>query len=92
MKPDAARGNRRVPARRKRAQGERVGQTLPPPFRDGDFDPVEFAEFLSADEGPIPPDPGFKKRLRDRLWGIVRERAERRSRGRRTPSRPTLRD
>jgi len=55
---------------------------------DPDFDPVEFAEFLEADEGPLPIDPAFRERLREQLWQIVRDRAaERRPkpRPRRTP-------
>lgn len=42
----------------------------------GDFDPAEFAEFLEADDHPLPVDPGFRERLRNRLWGMVRERAD----------------
>jgi hypothetical protein len=42
---------------------------------DPDFDPVEFAEFLEADESPLAIDPAFEERLREQLWEIVRERA-----------------
>lgn len=41
-----------------------------------EFDPAEFAEFLEADDTPIPVDPGFRERLRSQLWGMVRERAD----------------
>lgn len=41
-----------------------------------DFDPAEFAEFLEADDTPLPVDPGFRERLRNQLWGMVRERAD----------------
>lgn len=41
-----------------------------------DFDPAEFAEFLEADDAPVPVDPGFRERLRNQLWGMVRERAD----------------
>jgi hypothetical protein len=40
------------------------------------FDPAEFAEFLEADDSPIPADPAFKERLRQRLWNMVREQAD----------------
>jgi hypothetical protein len=39
------------------------------------FDPAEFAEFLEADDSPAPADPAFKERLRQRLWGMVRDNA-----------------
>jgi len=39
------------------------------------FDPAEFADFLEADDSPMPADPAFKERLRQRLWGMVRENA-----------------
>jgi hypothetical protein len=41
------------------------------------FDPAEFADFLEADDSPMPADPAFKERLRQRLWGMVRENASR---------------
>lgn len=40
------------------------------------FDPAEFAEFLEADDSPIPANPAFKERLRQQLWGMVRENAD----------------
>jgi hypothetical protein len=39
------------------------------------FDPAEFAEFLEADDSALPADPAFKERLRQRLWGMVRDHA-----------------
>ena len=39
------------------------------------FDPAEFAEFLEADDSPMPVDSAFKERLRQRLWGMVRDNA-----------------
>lgn len=41
------------------------------------FDPSEFADFLAADDSSMPADPAFKERLRQRLWGMVRENANR---------------
>lgn len=46
-------------------QGDRI---------DG-FDPAEFAEFLEAGDAPTTADPAFKERLRQRLWGMVRDKA-----------------
>jgi hypothetical protein len=40
------------------------------------FDPAEFAEFLEADDSPMPANPAFKEHLRQQLWGMVRENAE----------------
>lgn len=40
------------------------------------FDPAEFADFLEADDSPMPADPAFKERLRQRLWAMVRENAK----------------
>ena len=40
------------------------------------FDPAEFADFLEADDSPMPVDPAFKERLRQRLWRMVRENAD----------------
>lgn len=40
------------------------------------FDPAEFAEFLEADDSPMPASPAFKERLRQKLWGMVRENAD----------------
>ena len=55
-----------------------------------DFDPAEFAEFLEADDAsPVPVDPGFRERLRNQLWGMVREHADAvRPRGVGTDGRP----
>jgi hypothetical protein len=36
------------------------------------FDPAEFAEFLEADDSPIPATQVFKERLRQQIWGLVR--------------------
>lgn len=83
MKPETTKGLRRLLPRHKRAKrpGDRPeagpGQRPSTSHATGlesDFDPVEFAEFLDADESPIPIDPGFKEQLRERLWGMVRER------------------
>lgn len=40
------------------------------------FDPTEFAEFLDADDSPLPANPAFKERLRQQLWSMVRENAD----------------
>jgi hypothetical protein len=73
VKPDTARGVRRLLPRRKRSRNRSDGATQPEP----DFDPVEFAEFLEADDGPLPVDPDFKEALRERLWELVRPREPR---------------
>ena len=54
------------------SQGHRTGWNLD--AGDG-FDPAEFAEFLEADDSPMPVDSAFKERLRQRLWGMVRDNA-----------------
>lgn len=77
MKPEITRGARRLLPRRKRTH--RVDPTArprPTEPSDDDFDPVEFAEFLEADDGSVPIDPIFQERLREQLWGMVCERAE----------------
>jgi hypothetical protein len=55
------------------SQGHRAG-SWNMDSADG-FDPAEFAEFLEADDSPMPADPVFKERLRQRLWGMVRDHA-----------------
>lgn len=82
MKPETTRGARKLLPRRKRNHRpespdatRRLAVAVDP-----DFDPVEFAEFLEADEGPLPIDPGFRERLREQLWAIVRDRASQRPR------------
>lgn len=74
MKPGVVRGLRRLLANRgslsrrsDRAEGFRPGASA-------DFDPVEFAEFVNADDGPVPIDPVFKARLRARLWSRLQQR------------------
>ena len=78
MKPETARGLRRLLLRRKRATRPDGGAVTSRSSEPGDpgFDPIEFAEFLEADEAPIPVDPAFKERLRQRLWTMVREQIE----------------
>ena len=39
-----------------------------------EFTPVELREFLAADHLESHADPGFKERLRKRLWDFIRER------------------
>jgi len=86
VKPETTRGARKLLPRRKRGPrpdlASGAGLSVDP-----DFDPVEFAEFLEADEGPIPIDPGFRERLREQLWEIVRDRAAERRVNRRPPPR-----
>lgn len=84
MKPETARGARKLLPRRKRDRSRPTDGERPPAgdgavrsTADPDFDPVEFAEFLEADPGPLSIDPGFRARLRERLWEIVREGADR---------------
>jgi hypothetical protein len=43
-----------------------------------DFTMEELREFLEADAGGVRADPGFKERLRRKLWEIVRLRGDRR--------------
>jgi len=90
VKPEASRGSRKLLPRRKgrRPDGGAVVGRPGPSGPDPHFDPVEFAEFLDAEEGPLPIDPVFRERLREQLWQIVRERAaarRSRPRPRRTP-------
>lgn len=78
MKPETTRGARRLLPRRKRTHRAESGANVrPSASADDDFDPVEFAEFLEADDGALPIDPVFQERLREQLWGMVCERAER---------------
>jgi hypothetical protein len=78
VKPEITRGSRRLLPRRKRTRGvDPNAKARPAGPADDDFDPVEFAEFLEADEGSLPIDPVFQERLREQLWGMVCERAER---------------
>ncbi len=78
MKPETTRGARRPLPRRKRTHRAEPGaKAWPSASADDDFDPVEFAEFLEGDDGPLPIDPVFQERLREQLWGMVCERAER---------------
>jgi hypothetical protein len=90
VKPETARGIRRLLPRRKQSgRSDPTAKVRPPSAPEGEFDPVEFAEFLEADDGPIPIDPEFKEQLRERLWRIVRERAERSRRASRRPRKPS---
>ena len=104
MKPEIARGVRRLVPRRRRARGRpdstdgpvTTAAVWPPgaikdPYlafesaaqggadvaadRDA-FDPAEFAAFLEADDAPMPANPAFKERLRQQLWGMLRENAD----------------
>lgn len=82
MKPETTRGARRLLPRRKRThRAESGAKVWPSASADDDFDPVEFAEFLEGglegDDGDLPIDPVFQERLREQLWGMVCERAER---------------
>ncbi|HTY17828.1 MAG TPA: hypothetical protein VMH82_08885 [Myxococcota bacterium] len=85
MKPETTRGLRRLLPRRKRTQRadqrSEAGISRASGPSEPSFDPTEFAEFLEADDAPIPVDPAFKERLRQRLWTMVREQIE--------PERPT---
>jgi hypothetical protein len=93
VKPESTRGARKLLPRRKRglrpdAGAEPADRSRKAASVDPDFDPVEFAEFLEADEGPLPIDPAFRERLREQLWELVRVRAADRRpqpRPRRTP-------
>jgi hypothetical protein len=76
---------RRSVPRRRRARGRADGLGAPhdSPSAEsrwsaevGDFDPMEFAEFLEADDAPLDADPAFRERLRQELWTMVRDRAE----------------
>lgn len=81
MKPETARGVRRLVPRRRRRRGrpEASPDATAPEARWSaelaDFDPVEFAEFLNADDSPVPVDPAFRERLRQQLWNLVRDRS-----------------
>jgi hypothetical protein len=93
---------RRTVPRRRRTRSRSDGPDSAADGRFGaelaDFDPAEFAEFLEADDHPVPADPAFRERLRHELWTLVRDRADRApkpgagGRGRTTPlSDPKLR-
>jgi len=81
VKPETARGIRRLVPRRRRRSGrpEASPDATAPEARWSaelaDFDPVEFAEFLNADDSSVPIDPAFRERLRQQLWNLVRDRA-----------------
>ena len=78
MKPEITRGARCLLARRKRTHGvDPDAKARPTGSSDDDFDPFTFAEFLEADDGSLRIDPVFQERLREQLWGMVCERAER---------------
>jgi hypothetical protein len=83
VKPETTRGVRRLVPRRRRGPGrsDALGTHQAPSLDRGgdhaDFDPAEFADFLAADDGPLPVDPAFRERLRHELWGMVRSQAER---------------
>jgi hypothetical protein len=66
-----------VVPRRRRGRSAPLGARTDATGDAGDFDPVEFAEFLEADEGPVQVDPAFRERLRHELWGMVRSQSER---------------
>ncbi len=81
MKPGVARGLRRLIPRKSRTVDRRSAvasgaSQSSPAAGDEEFDPAEFAEFLEADDSPVPVDPFFKEQLRERLWSLVSERAE----------------
>lgn len=46
-----------------------------------EFDPDELREFLAADMMDVPVAPGFKERLRSKLWQVVKLRYGRGSTG-----------
>lgn len=83
MKPETTRGARRLVPRRRRGRHEPIGargdaaSEARTPGDAADFDPVEFAEFLEADDASLSVDPAFRERLRHELWGMVRAQAER---------------
>jgi hypothetical protein len=84
VKPETSRGARRVVPRRRRGRTELAGARGEPAIDgrhaadDAAFDPVEFAEFLEADDGPLPADSAFRERLRDELWSMVQSQSDRR--------------
>lgn len=73
MKPGIARGLRRLLANRSRYSHRSDHEVDSRPDACVDFDPVEFAEFVNAADGPVPIDPLFKARLRARLWSRLQE-------------------
>ena len=67
-----ASGDRRAASR---APGNaRSGDLVEPPDID-DIDPDELREFMSGELTGAEADPGFRERLRGRLWEILRMRA-----------------
>ena len=43
-----------------------------PDFDPDDIDPEELRDFMSADWVEVEADPGFRERLRSRLWKMLR--------------------
>ena len=43
-----------------------------PGFDPDDIDPEELREFMAADWVEVKADPGFRERLRRRLWEMIR--------------------
>ena len=54
--------------------GTPSAQAVPelPDFDPGDIDPEELREFMEADWVEVEADPGFRERLRQQLWAMLR--------------------
>jgi hypothetical protein len=88
VKPETARGARKLLPRRKRTRRPEGARTPGSAGADADgaaerqdpeqadFDPVEFAEFLEGEESALEIDPGFRERLREHLWEMIRDGVE----------------
>jgi len=59
--------------RRSGAGGETTAPAAPElPGLDPDVDPEELRDFMSADWLEVKADPGFRERLRNQLWKMLR--------------------
>ncbi len=79
MTPNPSERLRRLWLRRRDPRGERSrrGAAREPEVIDeiaAEFSTEELQEFLEADRNPIPADPIFKERLREKLWKMLEER------------------
>ena len=79
MRPTPWTGLRRLIPRRRRPVRKREVRQEPEVLDEiaAEFTTEELQEFLEADRIDVRADPAFKERLRDKLWEIVRTRAER---------------
>ena len=78
MTPNPGERLRRLWLRRRDPRGERSrrGAAREPKVIEeiaAEFSTEELQEFLEADRNPVPADPIFKERLREKLWKLLEE-------------------